>query len=73
MECLDRFIVMSNSHLDHLTAEFVEHYNWERPHSAIDNRPPVGRPSPLRLACRGGVRCRTRLGGAVRHYYRLTT
>jgi putative transposase len=70
MECLDRFIVMGTSHLDHLTAEFIEHYNRERPHSSIDNRPPVGRPPPLRLAGRGTVRCRTRLGGVLRHYYR---
>lgn len=70
MECLDKFIVMGTGHLDHLVREFMEHYNRERPHSAIDNRPPVGRPPPLRLAGRGAVRCRTRLGGVLRHYYR---
>jgi hypothetical protein len=69
-ECLDRFMVMGTSHLDHLMAEFIEHYNRERPHSAIDNRPPVGRPPPLRLAGSGEVRCRERLGGVLRHYYR---
>jgi putative transposase len=69
-ECLDRFMVMGTDHLDHLMAEFIEHYNRERPHSAIDNRPPVGRPPPLRLAGSGEVRCRERLGGVLRHYYR---
>lgn len=72
IECLDRFIVMGTGHLDHLMTEFVEHYNHERPHSSIGFRTPVGRPPPpsLRVAGRGGVRCRTRLGGVLRHYYR---
>ncbi len=70
MECLDRFIVMGTSHLDYLMTEFIEHYNTERPHSAIDGLSPVGRPPPLRLSGRGAVRCRTRLGGVLRHYHR---
>jgi transposase InsO family protein len=65
MECLDRFIVMGTWHLDHLTAEFIEHYNRERPHSAIGFRTPVGRSPPA--SDRGPVRCRTRLGGALKH------
>ncbi|MBL9030846.1 MAG: transposase [Phycisphaerae bacterium] len=72
-ECLDRFIVCGREHLDHLITEFIEHYNVERPHSALGHRPPAGRaPSPLRHAGRDGpIRCRTRLGGVLRHYYRM--
>ncbi len=71
-ECLDRFIVLGTRHLDHLIAEFIEHYNRERPHSAIKFRTPMGRPPPLRLADQPGtVRCRTRLGGVLRHYCRV--
>lgn len=73
VECLDRFIVCGREHLDHLMAEFIEHYNAERPHSSIGHRPPAGRPPPPppRLAGReGDIRCRTRLGGVLRHYYR---
>jgi putative transposase len=73
VECLDRFIVCGTSHLDHLMAEYIEHYNAERPHSSIGHRPPAARSPPPqpRLAGRGGqVRCRTRLGGVLRHYYR---
>jgi putative transposase len=70
-ECLDRFIVMGVEHLDHLIGQFIEHYNTERPHSAIEFRTPGGSRAPLRLADRDGpVRCRERLGGALRHYYR---
>ncbi|MCL4222467.1 MAG: integrase core domain-containing protein [Phycisphaerales bacterium] len=74
VECLDRFIVCGREHLDHLMAEFIEHYNAERPHSSIGHRPPAGRapPPPPRFAGRAGpVRCRTRLGGVLRHYDRM--
>lgn len=71
-ECLDRFIVCGKEHLDHLITEFIEHYNAERPHSSIGHRPPAGRAPPLRIAGRDGpIRCRTRLGGVLRHYYRM--
>ncbi len=71
-ECLNRFIVLGTRHLDYLIAEFLEHYNRERPHSSIRFRTPVGRPPPLRLADHPGtVRCRTRLGGVLKHYYRV--
>lgn len=71
-ECLDRFIVAGTGHLDLLMREFVAHYNRERPHSAIGHRPPAGpAPPPLRHAGRDSlIRCRTRLGGVLRHYYR---
>ena len=70
MVCLDGFIVMGTSHPNQVTTEFNEHHNRERPHSSIENRPPVGCPPRLRLAARGAVRCRTRLRGAWRHFYR---
>ncbi|MCL4198940.1 MAG: integrase core domain-containing protein [Phycisphaerales bacterium] len=71
IECLDRFFVMGTGHLDHLMAEYIRHYNRERPHSAIEFRPPAGAPPPPRMAdSRGAVTCRTRLGGVLRHYYR---
>lgn len=71
VECLDRFIVCGREHLDHLMAEFIEHYNAERPHSSIGHRPPAGRAPPLRIAGHfAPIRCRTRLGGVLRHYYR---
>lgn len=71
-ECLDRFIALGTRHLDHLAATFVEHYNRERTHSAIGFRPPCGPSPPLDLSIPAGrdIRCRTRLGGLLRHYYR---
>lgn len=70
-EYLDRFIVMGTGHLDHLMAEYIRHYNRERPHSAIEYQPPAGAPPRLRIADgRDSVRCRTRLGGVLRYNYR---
>jgi hypothetical protein len=69
IECLDRFIVMGTSQLDHLVREFMEHYNRDRPHSAIGFRTPVGRSPPA--SDRGPVRCRAGLGGVIRYCYRV--
>jgi putative transposase len=72
-ECLDHFVILGERHLRHLVSEFVTHYNGERPHQGVGNVPlseadpndPCLLPFPS-----GGVRCRERLGGLLRHYYR---
>lgn len=67
IECLDHFIVLGEKHLNHLVFEFVQYYNTERPHRVIGRVPKQrGDPQPLN----GHVRCATRLGGLLRHYYR---
>ncbi len=74
VECLDRFIVLGTGHLDHLVAEYIEHYNTERPHSGIEHRTPVGRGPPKMVTpSMPTVRCRKRLGGGLRHYFRAAT
>jgi putative transposase len=69
VECLDKLIVMGTGHLDHLVRDFIEHYNRKRPHSSIGLRTPADRSPPA--SGRGPVRCRTRLGGVLRHYCRV--
>jgi putative transposase len=72
-ECLDHFLVCGERHLAHLVREFVEHYHRERPHQALGNVPlpeaEDGAPRVLRFPT-GEVRCRERLGGLLKHYYR---
>jgi len=68
-ECLDHFVVFGCRHLDHLLKEFLEHYQTERPHQGIGNVPLK---SPKRTEGSGqeAIRCRSRLGGLLRHYHR---
>jgi len=46
--------------------EYVKYYNTVRPHSSLGN-------VPLGYKARGGngrIRCDSRLGGIIKHYYR---
>ena len=73
VECLDHFVVLGTRHLDHLLAEYIDsYYNRERPHSSLGFAAPLGRPPPIRAGPiePGEVRCRERLGGVIKHYYR---
>ena len=77
VECLDKFIVCGEKHLNYLVAEFLAHYHEERPHQSKGNAPltPPATPpptipppdAPLRLK---DIACRQRLGGVLKHYYR---
>jgi putative transposase len=66
IECLDHFLVFGEKHLDYLIREYVEHYHAERPHQGLENRLVVGESPPAE----GEVKCKTRLGGLLKHYYR---
>ncbi len=66
-ECLDHFIVLGEKHFNHLVGEYVEHFNTERPHSAI-GRAPCGTDPPTEPV--GQIECHERLGGLLRHYCR---
>jgi putative transposase len=71
-ECLDRFVVFGEDHLRHIIAEYLAHYNEERPHQARDNlplsmaNPPEENPLPAPSA----ITCHERLGGLLKHYVR---
>jgi putative transposase len=76
VECLDQFVIVGERHLRHLVREFVGHYNAERPHQLRGNVPlpaaeraDAGEPVILQFPL-GAVKCRERLGGALKHYYR---
>lgn len=82
-ECLDRFVVFGEQHLDSLCAAYLAHYHTERPHQGegIDNeilcRPKkCGRPKTKRgnledeIVPLREVRCQQRLGGLLKSYSR---
>ncbi|MCE7974374.1 MAG: integrase [Leptolyngbya sp. PLA1] len=72
VECLDNFVVLGTKHLDHLLSEYIDYHNRERPHMSLGFATPMGRPPPTRagLVEPREIRCRQRLGGVLKHYYR---
>jgi len=67
-ECLDKMILFGEAHVQHVIAEYIEHYNKERPHQGIGNEVITKPKQPLSRD--GPVLCRERLGGLLRSYHR---
>jgi transposase InsO family protein len=62
-------LILNHRHLERVLRVFVEHYNRERPHRALDLRPP----EPVEeheSSPSGTIDCRARLGGLIHEYYR---
>lgn len=72
VECLDKFVIVAQRHLNYVCREFAIHYNRERPHEARDHLPPAceSPPEPVETIRPGDVVCTTRLGGLLRSYSR---
>jgi transposase InsO family protein len=68
-ECLDWLLILNRRHLERVLRVFVDHYNRERPHRALDLLPPRSdddhEPSGV-----GAIRRRDRIGGLIHEYYR---
>ncbi len=68
-ECLNHFMCFSRDQLDYIVHSWVDHYNTERPHRGIgiDNNV-LDRCFRPRYS--GEVRCKEKLGGLIKSYYR---
>jgi putative transposase len=68
-ECLDWLLILNRRHLERVLRVYVDHYNRERPHRALEHRAPESEErregSPT-----GEIRRRDRLGGLIHEYYR---
>jgi transposase InsO family protein len=67
-ECLDWLLILNRRHLERVLRVYVDHYNRERPHRALDLQPPVPERLTLRLASSarpGALVRRDRLGGLI--------
>ncbi len=53
-ECLDRILILSRGHLEHVLREYADHHNTHRPHRALDQQPPIPKPIPIRAPPRAG-------------------
>jgi transposase InsO family protein len=45
-ECPDRMLITSQRHLRLVLSEYTHHHNTRRPHRALQQCPPAGRPHP---------------------------
>jgi len=68
-ECLDWLLILNRRHLEHVLRVFVEHYNTQRPHRALELQPPQ-RAEPPPTPAVGEIRRYDRLGGLIHEYYR---
>jgi putative transposase len=68
-ECLDWLLILNRRHLEHVLHIYVDHYNRERPHRALNLRPP--QPDERReQSCKDEIHRRDRLGGLIHEYHR---
>jgi putative transposase len=68
-ECLDWLLILNRRHLEHVLRVFVDHYNRQRPHRALDLRPPDAGDRGVR-SIGGEIHRHDRLGGLIHEYYR---
>ncbi len=76
-EALDHFICFGREHFDYIVSECLAYYHECRSHQGIGNvllprsseKPPEDSPDTLPLDL-SEIKCETRLGGLLRHYYR---
>jgi putative transposase len=67
-ECLDWLLILNRRHLEHVVRVYTDHYNRQRPHRALDLKPP--NPAEPTLPASGEIQRRDRLGGLIHEYYR---
>jgi putative transposase len=70
VECLDKFVIVAQRHLNHVCRQFGAWYNTERPHEARGHLPPAieAEPDEWTTIRRGDVVCNMRLGGTLKSY-----
>src|SRR6266545_4648485 len=72
LECLDRLLIFARRQLEHVLRVYVCHFNQQRPHRALELRPPDSHggldPPPAATARTLQVRRRDLLGGLLHEY-----
>ncbi len=71
-ECLFRFILFGQRHLDHVVTEFVDYYNTKRAHMERGHLPPIRKRAPkaVRRLSRDKIEVRSYVGGLVQSFER---
>jgi putative transposase len=61
-------LITGERHLRLLPGEYADHYNLHRPHRALQQAPPAGRPVPPAPGTSARVLRWDRLGSLIREY-----
>jgi putative transposase len=69
-ECLSKVILLGESSLRRLLSEFVAYYHEERNHQGKDNALLFPVNGQKIGSLEGTIRCKERLGGLLKYYYR---
>ena len=70
-ECLFKFILFGQRHLDHVVSEFVDYYNGRRSHMERDHLPPIRKtPDEVFSVTRDKIEIRSYVGGLVQSFER---
>jgi putative transposase len=65
-ECLDWLLILNRRRLERVLRVYVHHYNRERPHRALELRPPE--PQGHASSAAREIHRRDRLGGLIHEY-----
>ena len=67
-ECLNQMIFIGEKSLRHVVTEYVAYYQTQRNHQGLDNHIPF--PEATIGCSNGKIKCKERLGGLLKYYYR---
>ena len=69
-ECLDRILIVNRRHLERALPAYIRHYNEQRPHRSLHQRPPIQEPPPGSdtVVVVDRVQRRDVLGGLIHEY-----
>jgi hypothetical protein len=67
-ECLDKIVFFGERHVRYVVEQYVEHHNLERPHKGLEYPRPTEPDTPPPPD--SPIKCRERLGGLLKSYYR---
>ncbi len=71
LECLSKFIIFGERHLNYLVSEFCDYYNHHRSHSCRDNLPPLStEPEEIETLKLEQVYVASHVGGLVKSFER---
>ena len=72
LACLNKFVVVGEEYLDHVSQDGRRHYSQERPHSCRDQLPPdfTASPEGWRIVRINDMTCNSKFGGVINLYSR---